>query len=130
MKGDGIFRILLVDDVKDNQLLIKAYLKNSPYQFEIAQNGQEAVEKYMAGAFDLVLMDVQMPVKDGYTATKEIRAHEKENNKPRTPIIALTANAYQEDVDDSIAAGCDAHMTKPIRKDRLLAAIEAVFNRA
>ncbi|MBI5637350.1 MAG: response regulator, partial [Nitrospinae bacterium] len=80
MKGDGIFRILLVDDVKDNQFLIKAYLKNSPCQFEIAQNGQEAVEKYMAGAFDLVLMDVQMPVKDGYTATNEIRAYEKENN--------------------------------------------------
>lgn len=122
--------ILLVEDAKDNQLLIKAYLKKSPYHVELAENGQEAVEKYMAGSYDLVLMDVQMPVKDGYTATKEIRAYEKANNKSRTPIIALTANAYQEDVNNSIEAGCDAHLTKPIKKDKLLAAIEAVFKQA
>lgn len=128
--GDGTYRILLVDDVKDNQLLVKAYLKKEPYQLVMAENGQEAVEKYMAGTFDLVLMDVLMPVKDGYTATKEIRAHEKANNKPRIPIIALTANVYQEDVDNSIEAGCDAHMTKPIKKDKLLAAIESVLKRA
>lgn len=122
--------ILLVEDAKDNQLLIKAYLKKSPYEVELAQNGQEAVDKFMAGSYGLVLMDVQMPVKDGYTATKEIRVYEKENNKPRTPIIALTANAYQEDVNNSIDAGCDAHLTKPIKKDKLLAAIEAVFKQA
>lgn len=119
--------ILLVEDAKDNQLLIKAYLKKSSYKVELAQNGQEAVDMFMAGSYDLVLMDVQMPVKDGYTATKEIRVYEKAKGKPRTPIIALTANAYQEDVNNSIEAGCDAHLTKPIKKDKLLAAIEAVF---
>ncbi len=127
--GNGTQRILLVEDAKDNQLLLKAYLKKTPYHLELAENGQEAVEKYMAGVFDLILMDVQMPVKDGYTATKEIRTYEKKNNKPRTPIIALTANAYQEDVNNSIDAGCDAHMTKPIMKDKLLAAIEAVLKK-
>ncbi|TBR21853.1 MAG: response regulator, partial [Candidatus Nitrosotenuis sp.] len=130
LSGSGSHRILLVEDAKDNQLLMKAYLKKSPYEIELAENGQEAVEKYMAGVFDLVLMDVQMPVKDGYTATKEIRAYEKKNNKRRTPIIALTANAYQEDVNNSIHAGCDAHMTKPIKKDKLLTAVEAVFRKA
>ncbi len=108
---------------------MKAYLKKSPYHIELAENGQQAVEKYMAGVYDLVLMDVQMPVKDGYTATKEIRAYEKKNNKPHTRIIALTANAYQEDVNNSIDAGCDAHMTKPIKKDKLIATIEEIFRK-
>lgn len=129
-RGEGAFRILLVDDSKDNQLLAKAYLKKYPYHLEIAENGQEAVEKFIAGAYGLVFMDVQMPVKDGYTATKEIRAYEKRNNKLPTPIIALTANAYQEDVNKSIEAGCDAHMTKPIKKEKLLSAIESAIKRA
>ena len=129
-EGGADFRkILLVEDAKDNQLLMKAYLKKSPYHIELAENGQQAVEKYMAGVYDLVLMDVQMPVKDGYTATKEIRAYEKKNNKPHTRIIALTANAYQEDVNNSIDAGCDAHMTKPIKKDKLIATIEEIFRK-
>ncbi len=128
--GDAWQNILLVEDARDNQLLIKAYLKKSPYKIELAENGLEAVEKFMAGSYGLVLMDVQMPVKDGYTATKEIRIYEKENDKPRTPIIALTANAYQEDVNNSIEAGCDAHLTKPIKKDKLLAAMEAILKRA
>ncbi len=127
--GDNVINILLVDDAKDNQLLAKAYLKKGQYRIDTAENGQEAVEKFMVGAYDLVLMDVQMPIKDGYTATREIRAYEKEHNKPRTPVIALTANAYQKDVDNSIEAGCDAHITKPIKKDRLIAAIEAILKR-
>ena len=116
-------RILLVEDFADNRMLVQAYLKNTPYQIEIAENGEVAVAKYASGRYDLVLMDMQMPVMDGYTATKLIRDMERENGGRPTPIIALTANALKEDAQKSLDAGCTAHLTKPIRKAPLLEAI-------
>ncbi|RMG01224.1 MAG: response regulator [Nitrospirae bacterium] len=116
-------RILLVEDSPDNRLLIQSYLKKTPHTVDIAENGKEAVEKFKAGRYDLVFMDVQMPVMDGYTATREIRKWEKENNLEPTPIVALTAHALKEEEEKSIQAGCDAHLTKPIKKARLLEAI-------
>ena len=109
-------RILLVEDNPDNRLLIKAYLKKQPYEIVEAENGEEAINCYTSQVFDLVLMDVQMPVMDGYTATRAIRSWEREHDRPRTSIIALTANAIKEDMDKSIEAGCDVHLTKPIQK--------------
>ena len=79
LQKTGTGRILLVEDSKDNQLLITAYLKQSAYQIEIAADGQAAVDKFTAGAFDLVLMDVNMPVMNGYTATRKIREWETEH---------------------------------------------------
>ena len=117
-------RILLVEDFPDNRLLVQSYLKNTPYQIEIAENGQIAVGKYASGSYDLVLMDMQMPVMDGYTATREIRRWEIENAVRPTPIIALTANALKEDAQKSLEAGCTAHLTKPIKKAPLLQAID------
>ncbi|RME65777.1 MAG: response regulator, partial [Nitrospirae bacterium] len=117
-------RILLVEDSPDNRLLIQSYLKKTPHTVEVAENGQEAVEKFKAGRYDLVFMDVQMPVMDGYTATKEIRKWEKENNLEPTPIVALTAHALKEEEEKSLQAGCNAHLTKPIKKARLLEAIK------
>ncbi|ACV64490.1 histidine kinase [Desulfofarcimen acetoxidans DSM 771] len=116
-------RILLVDDSGDNRMLIMAYLKRTCYEIDIAENGQLAVEKFRAGKYDLVLMDMQMPVMDGYTATSIIRENEKANNLTRTPIIALTAYALKEDVLKSYDAGCTDHLTKPIKKSVLLEAI-------
>ncbi len=121
--------ILLAEDTVDNQLLIKSYLKKTGHQLEIANNGAEAVAMFQAGDYDLVLMDVQMPILDGYGASRAIRAWEAENKKPPTPICALTAHAMREDVKKSLDAGCDTHLTKPIKKTVLLDAIETFRKR-
>ncbi len=116
--------ILLVEDNVTNRLLMQAFLKNTPYKIDIAENGEICVEKFKAGKYDLILMDIEMPVMDGYTATKEIRKWEKENRQKATPIIALTAHALKEHIQKSLEAGCNVHLTKPIKKMDLLAAIK------
>jgi signal transduction histidine kinase/ActR/RegA family two-component response regulator len=116
--------LLLVEDSEDNRFLVQAYLKKLPYHIDTAENGQAAIENFLTCAYDLILMDMQMPVMDGYTATKEIRRLEVEEGRKRTPIIALTAYALREDLQKSLDAGCDAHLTKPIAKQVLLDAIE------
>ena len=117
-------QILLVEDTVDNQLLVKSYLKKTPYQLDIAENGLEAVKMFQLKKYDLVLMDIQMPVMDGYTATKKIRKWEISQNAKVTPILALTAFATHEDAEKSLAAGCTDHLTKPIRKAKLLDTIK------
>jgi PAS domain S-box-containing protein len=116
-------RILLVEDFADNRRMIELYLKKSPHRLDMAVNGQSAVDMFVRDPYDLILMDVQMPVMDGYTATKLIRAWERERHRPPTPILALTANALKGEVQKSLAAGCTAHLVKPIRKAQLLQAI-------
>ncbi|MFQ5660503.1 MAG: response regulator [Gammaproteobacteria bacterium] len=118
-------RILLVEDNPDNRLLIKAYLKKLPYDIDEAANGQIAVEKFQQSVYDLVLMDVQMPVMDGHQATRTIRAWETESGKRATPIISLTAHAIKEEVDKCMEAGCDAHLSKPIKKATLIETIQS-----
>ncbi|MBF0295213.1 MAG: response regulator [Magnetococcales bacterium] len=121
--GEGM-SILVVDDSEDNILLVRAFLKKSPHTLTFAHNGEEAVAKVMSGErFDLVLMDVQMPVMDGYTATRRIRAWEKSRALPPVPVIALTAHAFAENERQTLEAGCSEHLTKPITKPRLLAAL-------
>ena len=116
-------RILLVEDNEDNRMLIKAYLRQAPFVVVEAENGAEAVARFKSDLFDVVLMDVQMPVMDGYAATRAIRSWEAQVGRPRTTVIALTANAVKEDMQRSLAAGCDAHLTKPIKKQTLLDAL-------
>jgi CheY-like chemotaxis protein len=117
---DRPLRILLADDSADNRLLISAYLKRTRYQVESVGDGQSAVDKFKTDKFDLVLMDIQMPVLDGYAAIQMMRAWEAEQQVPATPIIALTASALDEAVHRAKAAGCDAHVSKPINKSTLL----------
>ncbi len=124
---DRPLKIMLADDSADNRLLIRAFLKKTPYQLDEAENGRVAIDKFISRAYDLVLMDVQMPEVDGYTATRAIRAFEHDHNRPRTPILALTASALDEDVRQTREAGCDAHITKPVNKATLL---EAIFRAA
>ena len=116
-------RILLAEDYQNNRLVIQTYLKNTPCHLDIAENGEIAVEKAKYGAYDLVLMDMQMPIMDGYSATKAIRQWEREQGLAPTPIIALTANALNEDVKKSLKAGCTSHLAKPLGKAELLSAI-------
>jgi PAS domain S-box-containing protein len=117
-------RILLAEDSPDNCIITVAYLEDTPYQVDIAGTGAIACEKFKAGHYDLVLMDRQMPVMDGLTATRTIRAWEQENDRPPTPIIALTASALKGDREKCLAAGCTAFLTKPIKQEVLLRAIK------
>jgi CheY-like chemotaxis protein len=116
-------RILLVEDSPDNREITVAYLRETPYRVEIAENGAVAYEMFTAGQFDLVLMDRQMPVMDGLTATRAIREWEQANHRPPTPIIALTASALKGDQEKCMAAGCTAYLSKPIKEEVLLQAI-------
>ena len=120
---------LLAEDSADNRLLIAAYLKNTPHRLETAENGELAVNKFVAGRYDLILMDMQMPVMDGYSATREIRKWQNERAMAPVPIIALTASALKEDVERSLEAGCDQHVAKPVRKATLLAAIRDIMKK-
>jgi len=121
---DRPLKILLADDSPDNRLLIRAYTKKTPYQLVEAENGQIAVDRFISdGAYDVVLMDIQMPVLDGYSAVRAIRKWEAEKGHRPTPIIALTASALEEDVRRAKAAGCDMHVSKPVKKSTLLESV-------
>jgi signal transduction histidine kinase/DNA-binding NarL/FixJ family response regulator len=117
-------RILMADDTEDNRFLLVSYLREMPCTVDIAENGQTAVEKFRSGRYDLVLMDIEMPIMDGHAATRAIRSFERESgrNQP-VPIIALTAHAFAEMAARSAEAGFSAHLAKPIRKATLLAAV-------
>jgi PAS domain S-box-containing protein len=123
-KDQRALRILLAEDSQDNRLLVQSYLKRTPHHLDLADNGAIAVAKFRARRFDLVLMDMQMPVVDGYAATRKIRQWEQEVGRPPTPIIALSAFALEEEIQKSLDAGCTAHLTKPIKKAILLNAIQ------
>ncbi len=116
-------RILVVDDSADNRLLIGAYLRREPYEVDFAEDGKQAVEKFRSTRYELVFMDIQMPEMDGLDATRAIRQWEGGHGLDPTPIIALTAFALEEDVQRILAAGCDAHVAKPVKKRVLLDAI-------
>lgn len=115
-------RLLLVEDNVDNRMLIKIYVKKYAVEIDIAENGAEAVDKITAGnQYDIVFMDMQMPVMDGYTAAAKIREWEKNENKAKpVKITALTADAFKEDIDKCINAGCDEYLAKPIKKEVFL----------
>ncbi|HEX4924024.1 MAG TPA: PAS domain-containing protein [Bdellovibrionales bacterium] len=112
-------RILLAEDVPDNQVLMRLYLESVGAKVEFANNGREAVEKALHDKYDLILMDIQMPLLDGIKATRELRAHGY-----KRPIVALTAHAMTEEVARSFEAGCDDHLTKPITKRGLTDAVK------
>jgi two-component system, sensor histidine kinase and response regulator len=116
-------KILLVEDSSDNALLIRSYLKKELCEIDHAENGQAAFERFQGGHYQLVLMDMHMPVMDGYTATQHIRQWERRYGQQPIPILALTAFGMKEEEQKSLNAGCTAHLVKPIRKATLLAAI-------
>jgi CheY-like chemotaxis protein len=109
--------VLLADDNRVNQKVALGALKRLGLTVDVANNGEEAVAAWAAGIFDLILMDCQMPVMDGYQAAREIRARETRAN--RTPIIALTADAMKGTEQLCREAGMDDYLTKPIDRDRL-----------
>jgi CheY-like chemotaxis protein len=122
-------RILVAEDSPDNRVLVQAYVKGGPYILTFVEDGQAAVDEFSRRSFELVLMDIQMPVMDGLTAARALRELERQRGHPATPIIALTAHAGPADIEISLKAGCDSHLSKPISKAKLLAAIETYGRR-
>ena len=111
-------RLLLVEDNAINQEIIKGFLQGTGLRIEVASDGQQGVELFQRLPCDLILMDIQMPVMDGYETARRIRALD-----PRVPIIALTANAFPEAMEKSRRAGMDAHLIKPMDRAQLLAVL-------
>jgi CheY-like chemotaxis protein len=112
--------ILLVDDSHDNRLLVELYLAKTIHHLASAENGKVAVDMFKNKNYNLVLMDIHMPIMDGHAATKEIRKWEQQQGRAPAHIIALTANAMKEDEQKSLKVGCNTHLTKPINKLTLL----------
>ncbi len=111
--------VLVVEDNPVNRVIAEEMLQSLGLDCIEAQDGAEALDVLSRRSVDLVLMDCQMPVMDGYTATQHIRARELRQRLPRTPIVALTANAYDEDAAHAMEAGMDAHLAKPYTRDQL-----------
>jgi len=104
----------LVEDNKTNQLVAKAILRKFSIISEIADNGKKALSLLEHTHYDLVLMDCQMPVMDGYEATKRIRELTSDINSSDIPVVALTANAMRKDIEKCLSVGMNAHIAKPI----------------
>jgi len=115
--------VLLVEDNFSNQQIIILYLKNEIKKIDVAFNGKEALDKFGKAKYDLILMDVQMPIMDGFKATRKIREIEK-STSTHTPIIAVTANAFPEDKEKCFASGMDDYISKPFQPEDLIRKIK------
>ncbi|MDD2364689.1 MAG: response regulator [Desulfuromonadaceae bacterium] len=121
------YDIMVVDDVEINRELLRVTLEKRGHRIKTAENGQEAVELFSEGKFDLIFMDMQMPVLDGYAAVRKIRELEKERELPGIPIIAMTAYALQGDREKCLAAGMDAYLSKPAKQAEILSTISKLM---
>ncbi len=119
-------RILLAEDGKVNQLVAAAILRKAGYTVDLARDGAEAISAVQSSEYDLVLMDVRMPLIDGYAATRQIR--DLPGRHGRVPIIAMTASAMPGDAERCVEAGMDGYLSKPIDKLALLAAVDSAVN--
>ena len=117
-------KVLLVEDQEDNRDMLTRRLKKRGYEVEIAVDGAEGVEKARSEAPDLILMDMSLPVMDGWEATRILKAEEATRS---IPVVALTAHAMSTDREKAFEAGCDAYETKPIELPRLLETMEKLL---
>ena len=126
----GGLRLLAAEDNPINQLVLKTLLAQIGVEPTMVENGEEAIAAWEDGDWAAILMDVQLPVMDGVAATREIRRREAALGRPRTPIIALTANAMAHQIEEYAAAGMEGHVAKPIAAASLFTAIEAALDAA
>ncbi len=117
--------ILVAEDSESNQDLLALYFKKTACILDFADNGRQAVKKFEAKQYDLVLMDIFMPIMDGLEATRRIRSLEKERDTPAIPVVAVTASAFDEDRQQALEAGCTDFLAKPIRKVDVFACVVA-----
>ena len=123
----GGLRLLVAEDNATNRLVIATLLGQLGIEVHIAENGADAVEAWRVGAWDLVLMDIQMPVMDGLEAVRRIRALESQDARARTPVLALTANDMSHHLAEYAKTGFDGVAAKPVQLDALLAAMDAAI---
>jgi signal transduction histidine kinase/ActR/RegA family two-component response regulator len=128
--GERNIRLLAAEDNPTNQQVLAAVMESLGIDIDIVSDGKQAVEAWKHGGYDLVLMDIQMPVMDGIDAAREIRGIEVTEQRKRTPIVALTANALTHQVEEYMAAGMDGHVAKPIEIAKLYEAISAALTAA
>ncbi|MBF0108192.1 MAG: PAS domain S-box protein [Magnetococcales bacterium] len=121
-------KVLLVEDSVENQLVVHAFLAASRYQIDTANDGAEGFTRFKEGNYDLVLMDIRMPVLDGYETFHRIRSWERETKRPPTPIIALTAHAMTEEAEKIKTTGFNFYLTKPVRKKHLLETMDRLLD--
>ncbi|MBF0288586.1 MAG: response regulator [SAR324 cluster bacterium] len=124
-----ILRILVAEDSTDNRFVIEKLLGTIPCLMEMAENGKEALEKFVSSRWDVVLMDMQMPEMNGYEATRAIRDWEEKQGVPPVPIIAVTAYALKDDQQKCFQAGCTAYLSKPLTKAMFLETVLKLGNR-
>ncbi|MCW5978938.1 MAG: response regulator [Bryobacteraceae bacterium] len=122
--GKPPIRILLAEDSEENIFLVRSYLKGPRYAIDVARDGGAALERFLSGEYDVALLDVEMPVMDGHAVARRIREWERSRDAAPLPIIALTAHALKAEAARSIEAGCTSHLSKPIRKQALIEAVE------
>jgi len=123
-------RILLADDAENNRLLVRYYLKEIPHTLAVAENGAQAVQLFKSQPFDIVLMDMEMPVMDGYAAARAIRDWETAQGQCPTPIVALTAHAFQSAKEQCLAAGCSDYLSKPVKKQKFLETLLSILRKS
>jgi len=123
-------RVLAAEDNPTNQLVLRSLLEPIDCDLVMANNGREAVERYETGDYDIILMDVQMPVMNGVEATLAIRESERIGGRTPTPILALSANVMTHQIAEYTAAGMDGWVAKPIELEKLYGALEAALNEA
>jgi len=128
--GDRNLRLLAAEDNPTNQQVLAAVMESLGIDIDIVSDGRQAVDAWKVGGYDLILMDIQMPVMDGIDAAREIRGLEIAEQRKRTPIVALTANALTHQVDEYMAVGMDGHVAKPIEIAKLYEAISAALTAA
>jgi signal transduction histidine kinase/FixJ family two-component response regulator len=128
--GDRNIRLLAAEDNPTNQQVLAAVMESLGIDIDIVADGRQAIDAWKVGGYDLVLMDIQMPVMDGIEASRQIRAIEVAEQRKRTPIVALTANALTHQVEEYMAAGMDGHVAKPIEIAKLYEAISAALTAA
>ncbi len=121
-------RLLIVEDSDSSRAVICEHIRQEQLDFDEAENGAVAVEKVKAVHYDLILMDIQMPMMDGYEAIRRIRQWEGSHGVTRTPIIAFTASSFEEDVQRAIESGADLHVSKPVKREALATAIKSLIH--
>jgi PAS domain S-box-containing protein len=126
-RGEAPLKVLAAEDNMTNQLVLRSLLAPVGVDLTLVADGAEAVEAFRAGDFDVILMDIQMPVMNGVEATLAIRALEEAEGRRRTPILSLSANAMTHQVEDYVAAGMDGSVAKPIEVEKLYAALDQVL---
>ena len=120
-------RVLVTDDNPTNRMVAELIMNSIGAEVVCAENGQQALDAVEQLPFDVVLMDLQMPVLDGLAAIRAIREREAAKGLPRVPVVVVSANVMREQLDESSAAGADDHLGKPVRAEELIAAVVRVI---